>query len=132
MLFKENDIFERDFELSSDLYQGFLALFKDKNRLHTDHDFAVSKGFRSKVMHGNILNGFLSFLIGECLPIDNVIIHSQEIQYKQAVYLDDILHCKATVAGVYESVNAVEFKFQFTNDSSVVVAKGKFQIGILL
>ena len=93
--------------------------------------FIIPKGFKGKVMHGNILNGFISYFIGECLPLKNVIIHSQEIQYKKAVYLDDELFFEAVVCGVHESVSAVEFKFSFRNKDLEIVSKGKFQIGLI-
>jgi acyl dehydratase len=37
--------------------------------LHIDDDYARSKGFKQKVMHGNILCGFLSRFVGELLPV---------------------------------------------------------------
>ena len=37
----------------------------------------------------------------------------------------------AEITGIYESVNSVEFKFNFKNLASKIVAKGKIQIGIL-
>ena len=131
MIFKLGDKFDEVFDLKRETYKGFIDIFKDKNPLHTNQQFAVSKGFKGKVMHGNILNGFLSFFIGEKLPTKDVIIHSQEIQFKNAVYLNDELLFKAEVIGIYESVNAVEFKYNFKNKAAKVVTKGKFQIGIL-
>jgi 3-hydroxybutyryl-CoA dehydratase len=131
-MFKEGDQFESGFTVSDEVYTGFVKLFRDENPLHTDNDFAVRKGFQGKVMHGNILNGFLSYFIGECLPTKDVIIHSQEIQFKNAVFLHDELQFKAEVIGVYDSVNAVEFKFDFKNAAGRTAAKGKIQIGILI
>lgn len=124
-----NQIFELKFNVTESIYLGFIQNFQDKNPLHTNENFAISKGFKSKVMHGNILNGFLSYFIGEALPSKDVIIHSQEIQYKNPVYLNDNLVFKAQVSGVYESVKAIEFKFKFINNELKVVAKGKIQIG---
>lgn len=129
--FRQDDLFKREFVVSDSIYSGFIAVFNDKNPLHADDRFAIKKGFKGRVMHGNILNGFLSFFIGECLPTKDVIIHSQEIVFKNAVYLDDRLDFEAQVIGVFESVQAVEFKFSFKNDAAKVVAKGKFQIGLL-
>jgi 3-hydroxybutyryl-CoA dehydratase len=123
--------FTKRFNVSTGVYDGFIKLFLDKNPLHTDAAFARDKGFRDRVMHGNILNGFLSFFIGECLPVKNVIIHSQEIQYKNPVYLEDVLDLEAEVADIFESVKTVEFKFVFRNSSAKIVAKGKIQIGII-
>ena len=129
-MFTVGDQFEQDFVVSDATYFGFVSIFKDENPLHTNTEFAVNKGFKDKVMHGNILNGFLSYFIGECLPTKDVIIHLQEIQFKNAVYLNDTLQFKAEIIGFYESVNAVEFKFTFKRDSTIM-AKGKIQIGIL-
>ena len=129
--FKPDDKFERTFVVTDDVYNGFTQTFNDTNPLHTDEQFAIANGFRGRVMHGNILNGFLSYFIGECLPTKDVIIHSQEIQFKNPCYLYDELFFTATVTGIFESVKAVEFKFSFKNAGSKVVAKGKIQIGLL-
>jgi 3-hydroxybutyryl-CoA dehydratase len=129
--FTVNETFEKEFIVSSMIHAGFIQLFNDRNPLHTDPAFAFSKGFKGMVMHGNILNGFLSHFIGEMLPVKNVIIHSQEINYHNPVYLNDTVKLKARVKEVYESVNAIVFKFSFSNQINEVVAKGKIQIGIL-
>lgn len=126
-----NDKFQIDFTVTDHIYKGFIELFKDKNCLHVDKNFAASKGFDDVVMHGNILNGFLSYFIGECLPYKNVIIHSQEIQYSKPVYLGDSLQLIAEVTDVIASVNVFIFKFYFINKKQTKVAKGKVQIGVL-
>ena len=131
MIFKLNEKYEQQFIVSEDIYDEFIHVFNDKNPLHTNEQFAIEKGFKGKVMHGNILNGFLSFFIGECLPIKNVIIHSQEIQFKNAVYLHDKLFLEAIIVGIFESVNTIEIKFNFKNSSLQTVAKGRIQIGTI-
>jgi 3-hydroxybutyryl-CoA dehydratase len=131
MIFQQHDKFELNFIVTDKIYEGFITLFEDRNPLHTDEVFAKEKGFKGKVMHGNMLNGFLSYFIGECLPVKNVIIHSQEIKYNNAVYLGDELVFRAAVSDIFESVNAVEFKFDFKKTDSTTVAKGKIQIGLI-
>ncbi|MCW3116063.1 MAG: hypothetical protein JWM28_145 [Chitinophagaceae bacterium] len=131
-MFNLNDKFRQEFSVSENVYNGFLAVFQDNNPLHTDNAFAQARGFKGKVMHGNILNGFLSYFIGECLPTKDVIIHKQEIQFKNPVYLNDTVFFEAVICDIYESVKALEFKFTFKNAEGVVVAKGKIQIGILV
>ena len=131
MIFNLNDKFEKKFIVSDKIYEGFILIFEDKNPLHTNEKFAIELGFKEKVMHGNILNGFLSNFIGECLPTKDVIIHTQEIQFKNPVYLNDEISFQAIVSDIIESVNVVQFKYSFKNNDSKIVAKGKIQIGIL-
>src|ERR1700743_2378501 len=104
MGFNIDDSFEHNFTVNDEVYQGFLKTFKDNNPLHTEPEFAKIHGFNDAVIHGNILNGFISYFIGECLPQKNVIIHSQSIDFKKPVYLNDNLTFKATITGVFESV----------------------------
>jgi 3-hydroxybutyryl-CoA dehydratase len=132
MIFNIHDKFEKTFIISDKIYEGFISIFNDNNPLHTVDQFAIDHGFRAKVMHGNILNGFLSYFIGECLPSKDVIIYSQEIQFKNPVYLHDKLLFEAIISDIFESVNTIEFKFNFKNEKSKVVSKGKIQIGILI
>lgn len=129
--FKLNDTYKRSFFVSDKIYEGFIENFNDKNPLHTDEEFARAHGFQGRVVHGNILNGFLSYFVGECLPDKNVIIHSQEIQFKNPVYLNDELIFEAITSNIYESVNAIEFKFKFKNIQQKVVSKGTIQIGLI-
>jgi 3-hydroxybutyryl-CoA dehydratase len=131
MMFKKGDQFKLEFAVTQSVHSSFIQTFGDRNPLHTDEEFAKSKGFKGRVMHGNILGGFLSFFIGESLPLKNVIIHSQEIKYFNPVYMDDTVLFTAEVNDVYESVNTIEFKFIFENREKTRLAKGKIQIGII-
>ena len=128
---KLGDKFDISFVVNEKVYRGFIDIFNDQNPLHTNSVFAQSKGFESEVMHGNILGGFLSYFIGECLPIKNVIIHSQDIKYHKPIYLNDQVIFKAEISEIFESVNAIEFKYFFENIQGLKLAKGKIQIGII-
>ena len=128
---KEGDIFQERYEVSLAVYEGFRDTFQDHNPMHTDEVFARAKGYRERVMYGNILNGFLSHFVGECLPLKNVVIQTQSIQYAKPVFMNNRLELIAEVSGVFESVNTVEFKYRFENAAGEKVAKGKLQIGIL-
>ena len=129
--FKINEKYDLKFLVNKKIYSAFIETFNDKNPLHTQREFAREKGFREEVMHGNILGGFLSYFIGEGLPVKNVVIHSQEIQFKNPVYLNDELFFEASVSEISESVSVVIFGFTFRNLEKKVVAKGKIQIGLI-
>ena len=130
-MLNKGDLYTQEFFISDELYSGFIELFNDRNPLHTDETFAQQKGFKSKVMHGNILNGFLSYFVGECLPLKNVIIHSQEIKFSKPIFLHDTITLHAQVKEFFESVNALQIAFYFENSDNMKLAKGNIQIGIL-
>jgi len=124
------DKFVEHFIVSTEIYQGFMAIFKDRHPLHTDGRYAQMRGFRSEVMHGNILNGFLSYFIGECLPDRELMILSQEIRYQRPVYLGDLLILQAEVADVHHSVNVFDFVCKFRNEADgKIVASVRINVG---
>lgn len=123
--------FARSFQVSEAVYAGFIQTFNDRNPYHVDDEAAQAKGFARKIMHGNILGGFLSYFIGECLPIKTAVIQSQEIQFHKPVYLNDTLMLHVEVIDFFESVNTAQLRFYFENQHSVRVAKGKMSIGFL-
>lgn len=127
-MFKIGKEFNSKFRISKDIYNGFINIFNDKNPMHVDLEYAKKYGFSDIVMHGNILNGFISYFIGEVLPVKNIVILSQNIKFKNPVYLNDLLQFNASVFEIYESVNVISFKFNFTNQNNVKVAKGTVQI----
>lgn len=128
---KKGDVFIKSFLITEDIYLNFISLFKDNNPLHTNLVFAKSKGFDKVVMHGNILNGFISYFIGECLPTKNVILIKQEINYRQPFFIDDKLTFESQISDVYTSVGMVSFKYKFLNQNQLKVANGKIQIKLL-
>lgn len=130
-LFKNMEPVHRKFKVTEDVYHAFQVCSGDMNPLHTDENFAIDKGFPGRVMYGNIINAFVSTLIGMCMPTQDVIIHSQDIQYKNPVFLNDELEAEIKVNEIFESVKAIELKFLFRNSSNKIVSKGKVQIGLL-
>lgn len=123
--------YQHRFVVSQPVYDAFQQTSGDFNPLHTQIEFAKSKGFPECVMYGNILNGFVSYFIGMMLPMQDVIIHSQDIIFKNPVYLNDELDFSAKVEEVSEAVNTVIFKYTFRNASCKIVAKGHVQIGVI-
>jgi len=123
--------YHHSFVVTQAVYDAFQQCSGDLNPLHTDETFAHSKGFPQRVMYGNILNGFVSYFIGMLLPSPDVIIHSQEIAYKNPVFLNDELDFTAKVEDMSEAVNTVIFKYTFRNGGGKIVAKGQVQIGVI-
>ena len=91
MVVKEGTIFNHEFKVNKETSDLFVKLSQDRNPLHVDENFSISKGFKSKVTHGNIQNCFLSYFVGEIFPIKEVMILSQTIKFKNPVYENDVL-----------------------------------------
>lgn len=128
---RKGDKFKLSFKVTPLLYLNFQKIFKDKNPIHTKKEFANKYGFDDKVMYGNILNGFISFFVGEGLPVKNVVLVSQAINYCYPVYMGETLDFESQIEDIHNSVGLVDFSFIFNNQRGFKIARGKIQIKIL-
>jgi 3-hydroxybutyryl-CoA dehydratase len=126
--FNLDDTFDEKFKISDELVSDFVKLSNDRNPLHTIDQFAIEKGFKSRIVQGNLQNCFISYFIGECLPSKNVMILSQTINFKNPVYINDILFLKVKIIGIFESVGLIEFDFKFINQLGKIISNGIIKI----
>jgi 3-hydroxybutyryl-CoA dehydratase len=57
-LFKNMSLVTHQFVVTQEVYKAFQICSGDMNPLHTDLEFAKSKGFPECVMYGNIINAY--------------------------------------------------------------------------
>lgn len=138
MVFQEfvekSQALEITYHVTREVYNAFQKCSNDMNPLHTQKDFANKKGFPECVMYGNILNAFVSHFVGMALPSPDVMIQTQDIQFRKPVFLDDTITIKATPEDVSEAVEIVNFKLKFYRPAGKkieLVATGHVQIGMI-
>lgn len=133
-LVEKSQAIEVTYHVTPDIYFGFQRISSDYNPLHTDEAFAKSKGFPERVMYGNILNGFVSHFVGMALPSRDVMIQTQDIQFRKPVYLNDTILLKSEIETVSDAVEIINYKLKFyrvAEPKNVLVASGHVQIGTL-
>ncbi len=129
---REGDQTSCQYVISQDVYERFLETFHDTNPLHTEDEFAQRLGFPEKVMHGSILNGFISHFVGVHFPGGRVLLHSVDTRFKTPCHLGDEIDIEATVTQVVPSVRVVVMGLKLTNSTRTrVAAKAKVQVGLL-
>lgn len=133
-LVEQSQYMEATYHVTPDVYYSFQRISNDYNPLHTDETFAQRKGFPQRVMYGNILNGFVSHFVGMSLPSRDVMIQTQDIQYRKPVFLNDTILLKSEIETISEAVEIINYKLKFyriTESKNELVASGHVQIGTL-
>lgn len=122
----------RRYVLTEAVYEGFLGAFGDVSPIHMDDTFARKRKFKSKVMHGAILNGFVSHFIGVCFPGKYALLQSVNMQYRSPVFLNDTVTLQYKVEHKSEATKTLSLGLRFMRkDSKQVVATGKAQVGVM-
>ena len=121
----------RRYILTKQVYEDFLSAFGDVSPLHVDDGFARKKGFKSKLMHGAILNGFTSHFIGTCFPGKYALLQSVSIQYRSPVYLGDTLLLNSKVEHRSNATKTLLLDLSwFRAGSKRLIATAKVQVGV--
>ncbi len=127
---KDGQAKSRRYALTPKVYESFLTAFADTNPLHVDGAYARKKGFKSKVMHGAILNGFLSHFIGVHFPGKHALLQSVSVKYRGPVYLGDVLTLRGRIEHRSAATKTVALDLEFTRGGASV-ATAKVMVGVL-
>ncbi len=99
---------------------AFAQLTGDVCPLHVDRDFAQSKGFAKRVVHGALLDGYISRLFGVQMPGANCLLQSTRSNYRAPAFEGDEIEFEVRVKQVSEAAQAV-----VATTSAVNVANGQ-------
>ena len=119
--------FRKQYVISQDVYERFLGLFGDASPLHVDDEVARSNGFSEKLMHGAILNGFISNFVGMNFPGKRTLELGVDMHFVQPTYVGDVLQLEAVVKERLESRRVAVLQFRFLRDTATV-ANGKIMV----
>ena len=108
----------------------FARLTGDNSPIHMEDSFAQKRGFKSRVVHGGLLVGCISQLVGVYFPGENSVIQTLDIKFSHPAYIGDILKIYSIIDQVSESMRTIILKLAITNQKTgQVLLKSKVQVG---
>lgn len=107
----------------------FAELTGDMNPLHLDEEYAAGTMFRKPVVHGAMLSGLISAVLGMKLPGPGALYASQELKFLKPVFIGDTVTAFAEIKEIFKENNRVIFRTGCTNQNLDLVAEG---ISVLL
>jgi acyl dehydratase len=127
----EGTTYSGQYKIEHDIYDVFTSVFHDRSPVHVDNAYAKASGFDGCVMHGAILNGFLSHFIGMSFPGRRALLLSVNMNYHRPSYLDDEIELTAVVRQKVESTRVIVLNVKFVNSATqILVASGKIQVAV--
>jgi 3-hydroxybutyryl-CoA dehydratase len=121
----------RDYIITPEVYQGFLNTFHDHSPVHVDKNFARAQGFEGRVMHGTILNGFVSHFVGMYFPGRFSLLLSVDLRFSNPSYLGDSIHLEMVVSQKLDARNIVVMDATLSNIThKSLAARGRIQVMI--
>ncbi len=111
--------FERQINVDDGL--SFAKLTGDTNPLHTSAEFAEQSPFGRTIVHGLLIGGLFSTLVGVHCPGDNCLYVSQTLQFKAPVFYGDVVVIRGIVTDKHDSISMVRMKTEALVNGEVKV-----------
>lgn len=120
-----------EYTLSPEVYQRFLDAFGDYSPIHVDEAYAQSRGFGGRVMHGSLLNGFVSHFVGMWFPGRLSLLLAVDLRFSQPSYLGDVIRLETVVTQKMDAKSIVILDATLTNlTRNHLAARGRIQVMI--
>jgi len=108
----------------------FIAISADASPLHADADFAASRGFGGRVVHGAYLCALVSRLVGMHLPGRDAIVHAINLEFRSPLLAGESVRVAGIVDQVSEAVRSAVLRITVTAlGDGRTVATGKVRLG---
>ena len=133
-LFRFQDISEgtkesRVYVISAEVCDHFLAAFDDRSPIHVQKEYARARGYQDVVVHGSVLNGFLSHFVGMYFPGRYSLLLAVDIRFAKPCYPGDTIRLEAEVSQKLETQQVVVLDMTFQNiTQNRLVARGRVQV----
>ena len=128
----KGQIEEFTFDITEEKMKQFYSISGDSNPLHTDENYAKSKGYNEVVVYGLLTTSALSTLAGVYLPGKYSLIHSVEINYAKPVFISSSpLKIKGEVVDKDDRFSRITVKVNIFDKNGEKVCRGLMQIGVL-
>jgi 3-hydroxybutyryl-CoA dehydratase len=100
---------------------AFAELSGDENPLHLDEEYAKTKSFGQRLVHGMLLGSLCSALVGMYLPGKRCLYLSQKLVFKNPVFISDTVDVRGTVTLKSQSTKVLSVFIVMKKGEEVVV-----------
>lgn len=106
--------------ITEEMMQSFGQICGDFNPLHTDRDYAISRGYKDKVVYGMLSASFYSTLVGMYIPGKKCLFEEAKISFNKPVYIGNKLLIEGIVKEKHELFKRITIQAKITQNNNTV------------
>jgi len=101
--------------------EAFCRSSGDWSTIHVDDEYAVSRGFAQRLVHGMLIGSYLSAFVGMKLPGRHGLLQSMNCQFRRPCYAPAHLAINGKVVRRSEALRVVTIDIVVTRDAETLV-----------
>ena len=103
----------------------FANITGDKNPIHLDEEYASTTRFKQRLVHGILVSGLISAVLGMHLPGPGSIYIKQSLNFRAPVFINDRITAKATINSLRTDKPIATIETVCINQDNMVVIDGE-------
>ena len=121
---------EHHFEIciNEKLEEDFAKISGDFNPLHMNEEYAKETKFKKRICHGMLLGSFFSRLIGMYLPGKKALYFSQNLNFVEPCFINDIVIVNGKIIDKSEATKIIKIETTIKNTTGKVLVEGIAQV----
>lgn len=111
--------------------ESYAKITGDYNYVHMDEEKAKKSFFKGRIVHGQLVGGMISALLGTKLPGGGNIYLRQSFEFLKPVRIGDKIKAKAIITEINEKKKILLLDTFCLNEQAEIVIKGKAEVLVL-
>lgn len=104
--------------------EAFAKATGDFNPLHMDQEYAEQTPFGRRIVHGVLLNGIISGILGTKMPGLGTVAREMNAKFSRPAYIGDTITAVVELVEKKERINMCTFKYYVNNQEGKAIVKG--------
>ena len=114
--------------ITESLVNDFAKITGDFSPIHINENFAKSKKFKGRVVHGMLLASFLSQMVGMYLPGKHAIYLSQSLEFHNPCFINDKITISSVITDKSEATKIIKINSEIINEKNDILLNGTGKI----
>jgi len=110
---------------------SYARITGDYNYVHMDEEKAKKSFFKGRIVHGQLVGGLISALLGTKLPGGGNIYLQQSFDFLKPVRIGELIKARVTITEINEKKKILILDTICLNEAEEIVLKGKAKVLIL-
>ena len=114
--------------ITESLVNDFAKITGDFSPIHINENFAKSKKFKGRVVHGMLLASFLSQMVGMYLPGKHASYLSQSLEFHNPCFINDKITISSVITDKSEATKIIKINSEIINEKNEILLNGTGKI----
>ena len=122
------DSYSMSITITAEMVSSYGTLVGDFNPIHFDAEYAKTTRFGKNIVHGMLLLGYFSNIVGNHLPGNGTIYSIQAIRFAKPVYINETVTFIVSVKAIQPEKSKITLDNVCKNQAGEVVMEGESKV----